>query len=79
LTIGTVMSQRIQQEGQPAVNDWLKTLQAGGSQSPTELAQLAGIDIRTDQPLKSTIAYIGKLVDELEQLTDEIEAGKHQH
>lgn len=79
LTIGTVMSQRIQQEGQPAVSDWLKTLQAGGSQSPTELAQLAGIDIRTDQPLKSTIAYIGKLVDELEQLTDEIEADNHQH
>ncbi|MGY3480988.1 MULTISPECIES: oligoendopeptidase F [Staphylococcus] len=79
LTIGTVMSQRIQQEGQPAVNDWLKTLQAGGSQSPTELAQLAGIDIRTDQPLKSTIAYIGKLVDELEQLTDEIEVDNHQH
>ncbi|MGI2242749.1 oligoendopeptidase F [Staphylococcus cohnii] len=79
LTIGTVMSQRIQQEGQPAVSDWLKTLQAGGSQSPTELARLAGIDIRTDQPLKSTIAYIGKLVDELEQLTDEIEADNHQH
>ncbi|MFH4935074.1 oligoendopeptidase F [Staphylococcus cohnii] len=79
LTIGTVMSQRIQQEGQPAVNDWLKTLQAGGSQSPTELAQMAGIDIRTEQPLKSTIAYIGKLVDELEQLTDEIEADNHQH
>ena len=74
LTIGTVMSQRIQQEGQPAVNDWLTTLKAGGSQSPAELAQLAGIDISTDQPLKATIAYIGNLVDELEQLTDEIEA-----
>lgn len=74
LTIGTVMSQRIQQEGQPAVNDWFTTLKAGGSQSPAELAQLAGIDISTDQPLKATIAYIGNLVDELEQLTDEIEA-----
>ncbi|PTJ14511.1 oligoendopeptidase F [Staphylococcus succinus] len=76
LTIGTVMSQRIKDEGQPAVDAWLDVLKSGGSQSPVELAAIAGIDIRTDQPLKSTIGYIGKLVDELEQLTDEIE-GKH--
>ncbi|WP_437271675.1 oligoendopeptidase F [Staphylococcus succinus] len=76
LTIGTVMSQRIKDEGQPAVDAWLDVLKAGGSQSPVELAAIAGIDIRTDQPLKATIGYIGKLVDELEQLTDEIET-KH--
>lgn len=74
LTIGTVMSQRIENEGQPAVDDWLNTLKAGGSESPANLAHIAGIDITTDQPLKSTISYIGSLVDELEQLTDEIEA-----
>ncbi|MDW4446644.1 oligoendopeptidase F [Staphylococcus saprophyticus] len=74
LTIGTVMSQRIQTEGQPAVDAWLETLKAGGSKSPVELADIAGIEIRTDAPLKSTIGYIGKLVDELEMLTDEIEA-----
>ncbi|MCG7341992.1 oligoendopeptidase F [Staphylococcus auricularis] len=74
LTIGTVMSQRIENEGQPAVDDWLNTLKAGGSESPSNLAHIAGIDITTDQPLKSTISYIGSLVDELEQLTDEIEA-----
>lgn len=74
LTIGTVMSQRIENEGQPALDDWLNTLKAGGSESPANLANIAGIDITTDQPLKSTISYIGSLVDELEQLTDEIEA-----
>ncbi|WP_145467422.1 oligoendopeptidase F [Staphylococcus pettenkoferi] len=73
LTIGTVISQRIKNEGEPAVQDWLKTLKAGGSLSPIELAQTAGIDITTDQPLKETIAYIGELVDELERLTDDIE------
>ncbi|MGO1632750.1 MAG: M3 family metallopeptidase, partial [Staphylococcus equorum] len=73
LTIGTVMSQRIQNEGQPAVDAWLDTLKAGGSKSPVDLAEIAGIDIRTEQPLKSTIGYIGKLVDELETLTEELE------
>ncbi|SUM32993.1 oligoendopeptidase [Staphylococcus gallinarum] len=74
LTIGTVMSQRIQNEGQIAVEQWLDTLRAGGSKSPADLASIAGIDITTDQPLRATIQYIGKLVNELEQLTDEIEA-----
>jgi oligoendopeptidase F len=74
LTIGTVMAQRIKNEGQPAVDAWLETLKAGGSKSPIELASTAGIDISTDQPLRSTINYIGELVDELETLTDELEA-----
>lgn len=73
LTIGTVVSQCIKKEGQPAVDRWLKTLQAGGSQSPIELAQIAGVDITTDSPLKETINYISNLVDELEVLTYQIE------
>lgn len=73
LTIGTVMSQRIKNEGQPAVEDWLNTLKAGGSLSPVELAETAGIDITTDAPLRETISYIGSLVDELEILTEEID------
>lgn len=73
LTIGTVVSQCIKKEGQPAVDRWLKTLQAGGSQSPIELAQIAGVYITTDAPLKETINYISNLVDELEVLTYQIE------
>ncbi|WP_213482726.1 oligoendopeptidase F [Staphylococcus epidermidis] len=72
LTIGTVVSQCIKKEGQPAVDRWLKTLQAGGSLSPIELAQIAGVDITTDAPLKETINYISNLVDELEVLTYQI-------
>lgn len=72
LTIGTVVSQCIKKEGQPAVDRWLKTLQAGGSQYPIELAQIAGVDITTDAPLKETINYISNLVDELEVLTYQI-------
>lgn len=74
LTISTQVSQRILKEGAPAVEDWLAVLQAGGTKSPVELAQMAGVDITTDQPLRDTIAYIGHLIDELERLTVEIEA-----
>ena len=74
LTIGTVVSQKIKNEGQPAVDNWLNTLKAGGSMSPVELAQTAGVDITTEAPLKATIKYISELVDELERLTEQIEA-----
>ena len=72
LTIGTVVSQKLK-EGQKAVDAWLETLKAGGSKNPVELAKVAGVDITTNAPLKSTIAYISELVDEVETLTNEIE------
>ena len=73
LTIATEMSQRILNEGQPAVDEWLEVLKTGGKETPVDLAKMAGIDITTDAPLKNTIKYIGELVDELETLTEEIE------
>ncbi len=73
LTISTQVSQRILKEGSSAVDEWLAVLQAGGTKSPVELAQMAGVDVTTDQPLRDTIAYIGHLIDELERLTKEIE------
>lgn len=76
LTISTQVSQRILKEGSTAVDEWLAVLQAGGTKSPVELAQMAGVDITTEQPLRDTISYIGHLVDELERLTIGIEAIK---
>ncbi len=76
LTISTQVSKRILEEGQPAVDQWLDVLKAGGTKSPVELAKMAGVDLTTEQPLRDTIAYIGELIDELVALTEEIEAAK---
>nr|WP_198337220.1 oligoendopeptidase F [Macrococcus sp. IME1552] len=76
LTVSTIMSQRILNEGEPAVQEWTEVLKKGGSLPPVELANMAGIDLTTDAPLKETIAYIGSLIDELEKLTEEIEQQK---
>ncbi|SDG97690.1 oligoendopeptidase F [Planococcus glaciei] len=73
LTISTQVSKRILNEGQPAVDEWLEVLKAGGTKTPVELAQMAGVDITTEKPLRDTIAYIGELIDELVALTEEIE------
>lgn len=73
LTVATQVSQRILTEGEKAVKDWKNVLKAGGTKTPVELAKMAGVDITTDKPLLDTIEYIGSLIDQIIQLTDEIE------
>lgn len=48
-------------------------LTKGGTLTPVEFATAAGIDITTDQPLLDTIEYIGEIIDEIIQLTEELE------
>ena len=77
LTISTQVSKRVLEEGQPAVDEWLEVLKAGGTKSPAELSKMAGVDITTDKPLRDTIAYIGDLIEQLVVLTEEIESVKN--
>lgn len=73
LTIATQVCKRIENEGQAAVDDWKRTLAAGGTKTPLELAQMAGVDISTDAPLLDTIETIGGYIDEICKLTEELE------
>ena len=66
LTIATEVSQRVQKEGQPAVQDWLAALKSGGTVSPLEFALMAGVDITTEATLRNTIAFIGRMIDQIE-------------
>lgn len=72
LTVATQACKRIENEGQPAVDDWKKVLAAGGTKTPLELAKMAGVDISTDAPLLDTIETIGGMIDEICALTDEL-------
>ncbi|APO45425.1 oligoendopeptidase F [Paenibacillus xylanexedens] len=68
LTASTAAAQQIREEGQPAVDRWLDALKAGGSLTPQELMKLAGVDMSGPEPIRSAVAYVGSLVDELERL-----------
>ncbi|WP_145147103.1 oligoendopeptidase F [Paenibacillus xylanexedens] len=68
LTASTAAAQQIREEGQPAVDRWLDSLKAGGSLTPQELMKLAGVDMSGPEPIRSAVAYVGSLVDELERL-----------
>lgn len=74
LTISTQVYRRISSGDESAVADWIDVLKSGGTKSPLELAQMAGVDLSTEQPLRETIAFIGELITQLEELTAEIAA-----
>ncbi|GHH99023.1 oligoendopeptidase F [Neobacillus kokaensis] len=67
LTVSTAVSQMIQEEGQPAVDRWLEVLRAGGTMKPLELIKYAGVDMSTPEPVRKAVAYVGALIDQLEQ------------
>lgn len=73
LTIATQMCKRIESEGDGAIEDWKKVLAAGSTLAPVELAALAGIDITTDEPLLDTIETIGSMIDEICELTEQLQ------
>lgn len=67
LVASTAMSLLVQQEGPPAVERWLEVLKAGGTHAPLELLKMAGLDMGSPQPIRDAVAYVGRLIDELEQ------------
>lgn len=68
LTIGTAMAKQLEENPEAVVEKWLETLSLGASLSAQDLAKHAGVDVSTDKPLRDTIAYVGSLVNRLEEL-----------
>lgn len=68
LTASTAVASAIQREGEPAVERWLEVLKAGGSKTPLELMKQAGVDMSQHEPIREAVAYVGNLVDQLEQM-----------
>ena len=73
LTIGTQVAKMIQKDSSVA-NTWVEVLKMGGTKSAEELAKAAGVDVSTDAPLKDTIATIGGLIDEIVDITKQLNA-----
>lgn len=66
LTASTAAALLIQEEGQPAVDRWLEVLKAGGTMKPLDLIKRAGVDMSKPDEIRKAVAYVGSLVDELE-------------
>ncbi|MBK0348543.1 oligoendopeptidase F [Aerococcaceae bacterium zg-ZJ1578] len=68
LTVGTQIGQRIANGEQEAIDSWLTVLKAGGTLSPLELAEKAGVSMRDAGALRSAIQYVDGLLDQIEAL-----------
>ncbi len=62
------LANRILEEGQPAVEDYLKFLSGGRSKSPIDLLKIAGVDMNTPKPVNDGLEMFGRLLDEMEEL-----------
>jgi oligoendopeptidase F len=66
LVASTVLSERIHKEGKDLANEWIRVLRSGGNHPPIEMFKMLGIDMHSPEPYRQAIAYVGRLVDELE-------------
>lgn len=65
------LSQRIQKEGEPAVQDYLSFLSKGCSEDPVSLLRGAGVDMASPAPVNDALKLFDQLVSELESLLTE--------
>jgi oligoendopeptidase F len=64
------LSNRILTEGQPAVDDYIAFLSAGGSDYPIEVLKKAGVDMTTKEPVTSALKVFSSVLDEMEKLVE---------
>ncbi len=62
------LSNRILNEGEPAVEDYIKFLRSGCSDTPIELLKIAGVDMTSPEPVNDALKLFSELIDELEAL-----------
>jgi oligoendopeptidase F len=68
LSAALALSKQILNEGQPAVDRYLKFLSSGSSRSSIDLLRDAGVDMTSPEPIQAAMDRFDELMDELEQL-----------
>ena len=62
------ISQKLLNEGESAVKDYLRFLSGGCSETPIDLLKIAGVDMTTKAPVNAALELFGELIDQLEEL-----------
>lgn len=70
ISAAQALSRRVLSGGEKERNDYLSFLSAGSSQYPIDVLKLAGVDMRTKEPVESAMRHFSELVDALEELID---------
>ena len=63
------IAHRILEEGEVAVNDYMKFLHSGCTDDPVSLLKIAGVDMATKEPINSALEVFDRVIGEMEGLT----------
>jgi oligoendopeptidase F len=66
LVAATALAEKARTEGDGVFAGWLGVLRAGGTLEPLGLMQQVGIDLSAPGPVLDAVAYVGRMIDELE-------------
>jgi oligoendopeptidase F len=66
LVAATALAEKAAREGDAIFGGWLDVLRSGGTLQPLDLMRKVGIDLASPQPIRDAVAYVGRLVEELE-------------
>ena len=62
---------KIKNEGQPAIDRFLKFLKAGSSQYPIDVLRTAGVDMTSPDPILAVVNKMNELLDRMESILNE--------
>ena len=65
------LSQKILNEGENAVKDYIKFLSGGCHTDPISLLKIAGVDMNSPEPVSNALKLFGELIDEMDELLAE--------
>ncbi len=72
LVVSTDFYLSLAENSEQQIQNWFKYLKTGGPLTVTEHAQIIGVDLTTEKPLRNMIDFIGKLIDQMEELSEQI-------
>jgi oligoendopeptidase F len=72
IVASAALSKQILEEGQPAVERYLRFLGGGSSKTSIDLLKDAGVDMTSPEPVQQACDIFGELVTQMEQLADEM-------
>lgn len=68
IAAANALAQGVLQEGQPAAERYLRFLKAGGSMYPLDALRMAGVDMRSPEPIERAFRVLEGFIDRLDQL-----------
>ncbi|WP_132058134.1 oligoendopeptidase F [Halorussus amylolyticus] len=68
ISAAVALADRILEEGEPAVEDYLEFLSSGSRQYPLELLEIAGVDMSSPEPIQRALDVYDEYLDEMAAL-----------